>query len=86
MCQWIDHIQNNRDLITDTNETGLKLNEKDDTTFSSCIDSEQIVRNMCASQQYHHMSFFFVYLQSSQTFWCFYYKTLDWWGEMVSLF
>ena len=48
----------NQGLITETNETGLRLNEKDDTIFSSCIDSKQIVRNLCASQQYHHMSFF----------------------------
>ena len=57
----------NRGLMTETNEIGLRLNEKDDTTFSSCIDSKQIVKNLCASQQYHHMSFFYIYLQSSRT-------------------
>ena len=37
---------------------GLEVRQKNDSALLGSVNSKQVVRNLCASQKYHHMDFF----------------------------
>lgn len=51
----------NRGLTFDGSDIGLKVKSRSDTCMHDSIDSKQVVKNLCASQKYHPMTFFLTF-------------------------
>ena len=51
----------NRGLVAATNKTGLKVSSSVGSRLTDTFDSNQNVRNLCASQFYHKMDFFLTF-------------------------
>ena len=55
--------------VSEDNANRLTVRGKGDSALMESFDSKQMVRNLCASQYYHKMDFFDIYLQHQKTFW-----------------
>ena len=57
----------NRGLVEASTDTGLRVRGSNETNITDCIDSNQMVKNLCASQKYHKMDFFLTFTCNQST-------------------
>ena len=57
----------NRGLMCATNDTGLRIHGKNDSYLSGSMDSKMLVRNLCASQEFHKMTYFLTFTCNQAT-------------------
>ena len=50
-----------------TNDTGLRIDGKNDSYLSGSMDSKMLVRNLCASQEFHKMTYFLTFTCNQAT-------------------